>query len=186
MNSFLDTAWRLIDHFISEAVLAVHGVLAPLEAISPALVIFLLAAAVVQFCVFFRKIYHTRRLSELKEQFEYWYSVKNEALKQPDKARAKRMARNIDQAQLNRVYYDYFFEGLLKSVVTIWLPFLLVLGYVGKIYSPEMMKKDFGQSYLFTIGQDFQITGVFWFFICVGIALASMVCIKYIRRAKSA
>ncbi|MFO7752187.1 MAG: hypothetical protein R6V41_03590 [Desulfobacteraceae bacterium] len=184
--TFLDKAWRFIDNSASEAVLVIQKVLGPLEAISPGLVIFLLAVAAVVICAFLRKVYHTRRLTELKEKFEYWYRIKNEALKQPDKAKAKRMARNIDQAQLNRVYYDYFFEGLLKSVVTIWLPFLLILAYVGNVYSPEMMAEKFGQQYLFTIGQDLKISGILWFFICVGIALASMLCIKYIRRIKSA
>jgi len=61
------------------------------------------------------------------------------------------MARNIDQAKLNKVYYDYFFEGLLNNVLTTILPILLMAAYVNEAYNPEKLQKLFGRSHVFSI-----------------------------------
>ena len=63
------------------------------------------------------------------------------------------LARNIDQAQLNKAYYDYFFEGLLKSVVTAILPILFTAAYINHAYAPESLIRLIGREYIFTFSR---------------------------------
>ena len=58
--------------------------------------------------------------------------------------KGKALAKNIDQAQLNRVYYDYFFEGLMKSFITNVLPILVAASYVTAVYTPSALMQRFG------------------------------------------
>lgn len=82
----------------------------------------------------------------------------------------KAIAKNIDQAELNRIYYDYFFEGLLKNLVTTWLPIFIVLAYVNTVYQPDNLLHRFGKSFLFMVGTEpssQKIGSVFWFFFSI-------------------
>ena len=42
-------------------------------------------------------------------------NLRQEAMACEDREKGKALARNIDQAQLNKAYYDYFFEGFVKE-----------------------------------------------------------------------
>jgi len=65
-----------------------------------------------------------------------------------DKIKGSRMARNIDQAKLNRCYYDYFLEGLLLSLATMYLPILMVMSYVNTYFRPEILMELTGKEYI--------------------------------------
>jgi hypothetical protein len=62
------------------------------------------------------------------------------------------LAKNIDQGKLNKVYYDYFFEGLLKNILTIYLPCLIVAAYVNEAYKADSLTAKFGRPYVFQWG----------------------------------
>jgi hypothetical protein len=115
----------------------------------------------------FKRVYTTKRYQALKREFEHWSEVRKAAMNADDLEKGKRMARNIDQAKLNKVYYDYFFEGLLNNVITTILPILLVAAYVNEAYKPEKLQKLFGRSHVFSIpgtGDDPIFVGaLFWY-----------------------
>ena len=83
--------------------------------------------------------------------------------------KSKALAKNIDQAQLNKAYYDYFFEGFLKSIITSILPMLLVAAYVNIAYAPENLIQHFGRDYIFKFSRSDSdpliISAFFWFVI---------------------
>ena len=113
------------------------------------------------------KIYKTKRYVELEKEFKYWFNLRKEALTCEDAEKGKKLAQNIDQAKLNRVYYDYFFEGLLSSLPTKYLPILIMLAYVNEAYKPDKLLKIFGHEYIFKFanfdGKVIIIGAVFWF-----------------------
>jgi len=86
-----------------------------------------------------------------------------------DREKGKALAKNIDQADLNKAYYDYFFEGFLKNMLTTILPLLLMAAYVAKAYNPENLMKTFGQPHIFrfmgTGGKPVVVSSFFWFVI---------------------
>jgi hypothetical protein len=156
--------------------------LSPLEVLGPGVVIFILAFLVVGLTRIFSRVYVTRRYLHLEEQFHYWQKIRAEALKHPDKEKGKALAKNIDQAELNRVYYDYFFEGLLKHFITNVLPLLLTVSYVVTVYTPAELLARFGKDsiFIFSLGSDSQVhvSSLLWFVVC---ALVSFPLIAGIR-----
>jgi hypothetical protein len=170
MDKLLDSIWATIEVFLSISVSWVDGCLSPLERLGPTVVIFLMALVAVMISALLRRVYTTRRYLELKEKFDYWYQLRQEAVSHADKEKGKAIAKNIDQAELNRIYYDYFFEGLLKNLVTTWLPIFIVLAYVNTIYQPENLLHRFGKKFLFTVGSEpssQKIGSVFWFVLSI-------------------
>jgi hypothetical protein len=137
----------------------------------PGVVIFVLALFTVGITRFVARFYVTRRYLHLEKEFHHWKGVREEALKHPDTEKGKTLAKNIDQAQLNKAYYDYFFEGLLKHFITKVLPLLLMAAYVIKVYSPQALLSRFGEKWVFSFsfGSLFQInaSSLLWFVICV-------------------
>ena len=144
MDEFLDIVWLKIVDIVLMAVRGMDTVVAPVNALGPAAAIFLLTFVTVCLTKLFKKVYTTKRFKVLKKDFEHWSEVRKDAMNIEDPEKGKRMARNIDQAKLNKVYYDYFFEGLLNSVLTTVLPILLMAAYVNEAYNPEKLKKLFG------------------------------------------
>ncbi|MCG8568348.1 MAG: hypothetical protein MI747_25035 [Desulfobacterales bacterium] len=168
MNDFLDNLWESIEAGLNMAAQAVDGFLSPLEVMGPALLIFLLALGVVLFTRLANRLFNTRRLQHLKDEFDHWHKVRQEAAQYKDKEKGKAMAKNIDQAKLNQVYYDYFFEGLMKSLVTNVLPILVVVAYLSKIYTPANLELRFGSPWIFvlTFGEKVVNVGtLFWYII---------------------
>ena len=90
-------------------------------------------------------------------------------MKCDDPQKAKALTRNIDQGKLNEVYYNYFFEGLLNSLATQYLPILSFLAYVNETYKADNLMVRFGRDHIFRFqvgeGAPIDIGAVFWFII---------------------
>lgn len=167
IDTYMDLAWERIELAVQWSAAHIDRVLAPLHSIGPAAVIVLLALVAVVATKILGHVFQTRRYRELKAEFQHWYNLRQQALKCEDPAKGKMLAKNIDQAQLNRVYYDYFFEGLLKSLATRFLPLLTVLAYVNHAFRPEHLLVNFGRDYLFQwqwlVADPVKINAPFWF-----------------------
>lgn len=171
MDSFLDRVWEVILNFLNKSVVVIDTIFSPLEFLGPGIVIFLLAFLIVCITRVISRFYVTQRYITLKKKFEHWQGVREEAMKHPDREKGKRLARNIDKAELNKVYYDYFFEGLLKNFITNVIPILFMVTYVTTVYTPATLLKRFGDEWVFSfsIGESFHmdISSLFWFVICI-------------------
>ncbi len=180
MNDFLDNLWESIEAGLNQAAAAIDGFISPLEVMGPALVILVLALLVVGFTRLANRLYQTKRLTRLKKEFDHWHQVRQEAAQYKDREKGKAMAKNIDQGKLNQVYYDYFFEGLMKSLITNILPILLMLAYLAKIYTPATLTRRFGNPWIFVFDLGDKVINVgtlFWYIICLltGFILHGMV-----------
>jgi uncharacterized membrane protein (DUF106 family) len=166
----MDTIWTYILAFISHIQRVMDALISPLNTIHPALSITILAAFTVAVTSVLKKRFTTRRYKRLKEEFESLHSLRQEALKSfEDPSKGKRMARNIDQASLNRVYYDYFFEGLLNNLITTYLPVLCMAAYVNESFQPHALQEMTGQTALLTLPlpNPIQIAALPWFVLCL-------------------
>lgn len=183
----MDTLWLYILAFISHIKSVMDVLISPLNTVHPALSVTVLAIGTVAFTSTLKKRFTTRRYKRLKEEFESLYSLREEALKNfEDPSEGKRMARNIDQASLNKVYYDYFFEGLLNNLITIYLPVLCMAAYVNEAFQPEALQEMIGQTALVTLPlpKAVQIAALPWFVLClVGCWLAMWIFKKRRQRA---
>ncbi|MCG8686203.1 MAG: hypothetical protein MI892_15090 [Desulfobacterales bacterium] len=169
MDEFLDTVWVVIEGGLESAAKGMDILISPLEVFGPAWVILILAFATVGLTRVLVKVYRTRRHENLKKEFLHWQSVREEAMKAQDRQKGKAMAKNIDQAKLNKVYYDYFFEGLMKNLVTTVLPVLVTIAYLSRTYTKQNLEAKFGNPWIFTIGADSPILvgTLFWYIICL-------------------
>lgn len=169
MEQLLDTVWFKIETFIHYLRISLDFVFAPLNSLGPAVAIFMVAFVTVIITKFLTKIYKTRRYQELEKQFVHYFNLRQEALQSEDPDKGKLLARNIDQGKLNKVYYDYFFEGLLSSLLTKYLPIFSFLTYVNKTYSSSNLLSLSGREYIFKFngldGQTMVIGAAFWFVI---------------------
>ncbi|WDP90952.1 MAG: hypothetical protein HUN04_15115 [Desulfobacter sp.] len=167
MDEYLDRLWVVIEGGLEGAASGADMLIAPLEALGPAWVVLILAFATVGVTRVLVRIYRTRRHDELKKEFLHWQAVREEAMKAQDRAKGKTMAKNIDQAKLNKVYYDYFFEGFMKNLVTTVLPVLTTVAYLSRTYTKENLAAKFGDPWIFTMGTDFHVGTLFWYVICL-------------------
>jgi hypothetical protein len=167
MDEILDIVWLKIVDLVLLVVRGMDIVVAPFNVLGPAAVIFLLTLLIVCLTKLFKRAYTTKRFQVLKKEFEHWSKVRKAAMNIEDPEKGKRMARNIDQAKLNKVYYDYFFEGFLNNILTTILPIFLMAAYVNETYNPEKLQKLFGRSHVFGIpgtGDDPILVGaLFWY-----------------------
>lgn len=148
----MDTLWLFILQATQAVIGALNTILAPVNAVHPVLSILLLAVCTVILTGFLRKHVVTKRYLRLQEEFQHWYKVREEALSaHADPQKGKALAQNIDKATLNKVYYDYFFEGLLLNLVTTYLPILCVAAYVNEAFRPERLEQITGQNTLLSI-----------------------------------
>lgn len=173
MNNFLDTVWEQIETMLSTVVSFMDSMISFIEFLGPGKVIFLLAFSAVAVTRILNKLYVTKRYAMLKQEFEHWKGVRELALSlnQDNREKGKSLAKNIDQAKLNQTYYDYFFEGLLKNLVTTVLPVLLMVSYVTKTYTPDTLMQRFGSKWVFSLfnGSAFElnISSFLWFVVCL-------------------
>ncbi|MCP3954490.1 MAG: hypothetical protein GY697_20080 [Desulfobacterales bacterium] len=169
MDEFLDTLWFTILAGINTVVDLVNWILAPLNFMGPAVIIFLIVLVLVAFTKTLARTYTTKRYRKLKGNYDHWFDLRREAMASEDREKGKALAKNIDQAELNKAYYDYFFEGFLKNMLTTILPLLLMAAYVAKAYNPENLMKTFGQPHIFrfadTAGKPVVVSAFFWFVI---------------------
>lgn len=187
MNEILDQTWAYVEFFLNQTVQILEKAIFPLEVFGPGSVIFLAALAVMLFTRFASRVYVTKRYLMLKKQFQHWQNVREQALTHPDPHKAKALARNIDQAELNRAYYDYFFEGMLKNLVTTILPILLTAAFISKIYTPTGLMQKFGDKWVFSLSMGktmINASSLFWFVISLMICFALYATIKGIMIKK--
>lgn len=169
MNDFLDHAWAQIMVMCQTGQAGFDTLFAPLAPWGPHMVIFAQTLFVVMIIRLIRRVYVPRRYLELKRKFEHWHAVRAEAANHPDREKGRLLARNIDQAELNKAYYDYFFEGLLKNLITHVIPLLLMGSYVAESYAPQVLLDRFGQEWVFSFtlfSRHFTISALLWFIIC--------------------
>lgn len=171
MNELLDVAWLKLMALVYYIAQGIDFMLAPLNPMGPAVMILAIAVATVSAAKFLSKIHKTKRYVELKKDFNYWLDLRNEALNVKDKDQGKAIAKNIDQARLNTAYYDFFFEGLLGSLLTKYLPVFLMLAYVNETFKAENLAKNFGQAYIYKFvnydGEVIVIGAVFWYVVSI-------------------
>ena len=166
MDAFLDKIWFGIMDLVALAVKGLNYLFSPLDALGPTGAVFCIAVVTLLIIKFLGPRVNTKRHKKLEADFVKWKELREEAMQWDDRERANRLARNIDQAGLNRVYYDYFFESLMLSMVGKYLPFLIMLGYVGNAYDKANLKSRFGVDYLFRLGtgpDSHTVGAVFWF-----------------------
>jgi uncharacterized membrane protein (DUF106 family) len=171
MDELLDVIWFKIVagiHFLKDLLDFIFG---PLNTLGPAVAILFIALVTVVITKSLSKVFKTKRYRELHQEFMHWFNIRQEAMKCADPEKARLLAKNIDQAKLNKVYYDYFFEGLLNNIVTKYLPILLLLAYVNETYQPTNLLKLFGQEYVLKLGHvgehTFFVGSIFWFIVSI-------------------
>ncbi len=165
----MDYIWVFLEAGLEGLATIMDRLVFPLEFLGPAWVILILALTTVGLTRILVRIYRTRRHDTLKKEFLHWQSVREEAVKNQDRKKGKAMAKNIDQAKLNKVYYDYFFEGLMKNLVTTVLPVLATIAYLSRTYTKQTLAAKFGDPWIFVIGSEspIYVGTLFWYVICL-------------------
>jgi uncharacterized membrane protein (DUF106 family) len=167
MEEFLDMLWLKIVVGVQFCKHILDVIFGPLNALGPAVAIAIIALITVIITKILSKRFKTRRYKELRKQFEYWLGIRQEAQKCKDPDKARLLTKNIDQAKLNKLYYDYFFEGLLNNLATTYLPIFTLLAYINEAYRSTNLAKLFERDYIFKFGGDpgqpVLIGAVFWF-----------------------
>lgn len=189
IDAYMDMAWEQIEAAVRFSATVVDQLLVPLHPMGPTVIIALLAIFAAATTKFLGHIFQTRRYLELKDQFEHWHGLRKQALACEDPQKGKLLAKNIDQAQLNRVYYDYFFEGLLKSLATRILPLLIVMAYVNNAFRPGNLLARFGRDYLFQwqlwVTDPVHVNAPLWFVVAlIGVSLVWALSTRLLRRRK--
>lgn len=170
MDSFLDSITDNIAIVVKNMAGVLDLIVSPLHALGPVVTILGLALAIVLLTKYLSAKFVTKRYQRLKTDFEHYHGLRNEALKHDDPEKGKRLARNIDQGKLNKVYYDYFFEGLMLGLATKYLPILIMIAYINDRYRPEKLQALFGQPYVFLLpfGEGGTPVGsIFWYIFCL-------------------
>jgi uncharacterized membrane protein (DUF106 family) len=173
MDEFLDQAWIWISKGLDAAATGLDVLIAPIETLGPAWTILVLALATVGITRILKPVFTSRRHAELESEFRHWKAIREEAMKAQDLEKGKALAKNIDQAQLNKAYYDYFFEGFMTHLFTTVLPILLTLAYLSRTYTKEGLMAKFGSPWIFSIGQDdpFRMGTLFWYILCILVSM---------------
>lgn len=190
MDAFLDTLWDYIAAGFTLLGDSFFALLQHLHFLGPLLLITLLAAVTIGLTKLLNRLIVTRRFLELEKEYHHWLKVRQEALRCSDSEKGRRMARNIDKAELNRAYYDYFFEGLLLGIARKVLPIFFIFAFLNEYYRPEQMAALFGHEYVVQLvspgGTPVPIGAVFWYFLSLlsGYLLWSV--IATVRKRKNA
>ena len=168
MDAVLDTLWEYLAagfQFLGESL---FSVLQHLHFLGPFALIVFLALCTVGITKILNKVIVTKRYIQLEKTFNYWVQIRDEASKCEDREKGKRMARNIDQAELNRAYYDYFFEGLLLGLARRIIPIFFMFAFINEFYRPESMLEIFGKQYVLQIpsssGDPILVGTIFFYF----------------------
>ena len=169
MDAVLDNLWEYLAagfQFLGESL---FSVLQHIHFLGPFVLITFLALSTVSITKVLNRIIITKRYIKLEKTFNYWVKIRDEAMNCEDREKGKRMARNIDQAELNRAYYDYFFEGLLLGLARRIIPIFFMFAFINEFYRPESMLEIFGRQYVLQIpssgGEPILVGTVFCYFI---------------------
>ena len=171
MEELFDNLWLKIMDLIHHLVCFLDYIFAPLNFLGPVFAISTIAFIAVVTAKILSGIFKTKRYKALKKEFNHWYNIRQEAIKCEDREKAKLLAKNIDQAKLNQVYYDFFFEAFMLGMATTYLPIFSFLAYVNEAYKAENLIKLFGRDYIFRVvnfdGKLVVMGAVFWFIISI-------------------
>jgi uncharacterized membrane protein (DUF106 family) len=169
MEELLDILWFKILDIIHYVAAFLDVIFTPLNFLGPAITISTIAFITAGITRFLTKIFKTKRHIDLKKEFEHWYNLRQKALKCGDPDKAELLAKNIDHAKLNEVYYNYFLEGFFNSLATKCLPITIFLTYVNEAYKAENLLKLFGREYIFKLrnfnGNEIVIGSALWFIV---------------------
>ncbi len=182
MDSLLDTIWEKIAAGSIAVANGFDALLAPFHFLGPAMIIFLLALLTVLITKSLNRIIITKRYDRLEKTYKYWYNLRQTALTCEDREKGKALAKNIDQAELNRAYYDYFFEGLLLGFARKIIPILFIVAYINEYFQPERLIERFDQSYIFKFGsssgEPVVIGSVVWYLLSLVIVYLAWYIVK--------
>ncbi len=171
MDALMDQIWLYIVTAVQFLRQGIDLAIDPVNRIGPAWAIALLAAITAGLTKIFGRLYRPKRYRQLQRRFEHWYNMRQAALAEDSGEKGRLLAKNIDQAHLNKAYYDLFFEGLLISLLTRYLPVFSMLAYVNEAYRPERLQAMFGKPAVFILDFGHEtpvaIGGIFWFLVCL-------------------
>ena len=171
MEELLDNLWFKIMDLVHYFICFLDYIFSPLNYLGPVFAISTIAFITVVITKILTKVFKTKRYEALKKEFKHWYDIRQEAMKCEDPEKAKLLAKNIDQAKLNKVYYDFFFEGFMLGLATKYLPIFSFLAYVNEAYKAENLMKLFGRDYIFRFagsgGEPIVIGSIFWFVVSI-------------------
>lgn len=188
MDAFMDTLWDHILAMILHAAAALDWLLTPFHAFGPIFILALLAFITVLVTKLLNKCIITKRYIELEKEFQYWFKIREEAMQSDDYDKAKRLARNIDQSKLNRVYYDYFLEGFLLGLARNVLPIFIMVTYVNESFKAENLTRLFGKGYVFALpatnGKQLLIGSVFYYIMALLLTYLAWAVIKRLTKKK--
>jgi len=164
----MDTLWLMLLDIIQWIRMGLDFVFGPLEAMGPTVAVTGMALATMLVAKTLTENFKTRRYRRLKSEFDYWYRIREEIMRsrEEDPEKAKGLAKDLDQGKLNELYYNYFIEGLLNNLLTLYIPVFSMLTYVNNAYDPAGLRERFGQGYLFavTLGErSYEMGSIFWF-----------------------
>ena len=169
MEAFLDLLWQYMVVGCTAAGDTLFQITQFLHPLGPALIISVLAALTVCITKTLNRLIITKRYVELEKTYHHWLELRQEALQCDDREKGQRMARNIDKAELNKAYYDYFFEGLLLGLARKVIPIFFVFAFINEYYKPSRLQEFFGANYVVAMpsmdASPVLIGSVFWFFI---------------------
>ncbi len=164
-DSLLDSLWLKIVAVFTAAGNVLYRLTSVLHPLGAAATIFLFALAVVALTRVLDRLIITRRYTDLEQKFLYWKELRDRTTAIDDREKAARMARNIDEAELNRIYYDYFFEGLLLGLARRVIPIIFGLGFINEFYTPQRLTALFGRSEVLHVPQP--VGAVFWYLVSI-------------------
>jgi hypothetical protein len=171
MNAFMDTIWEKIAAAAIALAAGFDTLLMSFDFMGPAALVCLLALLTVLVTKSLNRLIITKRYIELEKNFNHWHDLRQTAMQCEDREKGKALAKNIDQAELNRAYYDYFFEGLLLGLVRKLLPVFIVLSYINEYFQPIRLTERFGRSYIFKFDSSsadpIVIGAVLWYIIAL-------------------
>lgn len=169
MDAFLDKAWEYLAAGFVYLGDAFFAIMQHVHFLGPAVLISSLALCTVCLTKLLNRLIVTKRFVELEKIYHHWFELRQEAMRCEDREKGRRLARNIDQAELNKAYYDYFFEGLLLGIARKVMPIFFVFAFINEYYRQENLLTLFGQNYVVrmvnTSGEPVLIGAVFWYFI---------------------
>lgn len=169
MDAVLDVIWEYMAAGFQSLAETFYSILQNLHFLGPLVLITLLALGTVGITKLLSRWIITKRYTELEKNFKYWVAIRDEAMKCEDREKGKRMARNIDQAELNKAYYDYFFEGFMLGIVRKIVPIFFMFAFINEFYRSERLLEIFGREYVLklasTSGEPVLIGAVFWYLI---------------------
>ena len=167
MNSFLDILWEKIAAGVIVLADGFDALITPSHFLGPAVIIFLIAVLTVFITKWLSRIIITKRFIKLEKEFKHWYHLRQTAMTCEDRDKGKALAKNIDQGELNRAYYDYFFEGMLLGLARKLIPISFMMAYINEYFQPMRLVERFGKSYIFKFGsaggEPIVINSIFWY-----------------------